>query len=341
MLGIAAVFGTLLLGWPSVSENQQSTPHTVSHDPNNSARPIPPTHVVIDPPLPTAASKAEASNSQTQPPETPLPRFERPEWVIVYITAIYALIAWWTLRAIKRQADTMETQAKDARKSSSEAARVATETLEEMKLQRSQTVNAMNKQAYEISEQTSILASSVKAAQTSADAAKLSAESTLGQFQAMKAKERARVWIGIDGDLNLGMGPFAVPVAYVVTQTGPTDGFVYASFAKLVVSDVHPEVPLDSGIHSIGIPSRVAPQFEKKIGNPFLYSFSREEIESIEAKTASAYFMASINYWDIFGDPHETSIMKQWRITDHKNIGGYGNFAYWTSCGPPEANRET
>lgn len=198
----------------------------------------------------------------------------------------------------------------------------------------------MSRQADLMNRQNVFARQSIAATRNAADAAKLSAESALGQFQAMKAKERARVWIGIDGDLNLGMGPFSVPVVYVVTQTGPTDGFVYASFAKLVVSDVDPEVPVDFS-NSIGIPNRVAPQFEKKIKSVFLYRFSSEEIESVNSKTASVYFIASIKYKDIFGDPHETSIMKRWRITDLKNLQGYGNFAFWTPCGPPEANRET
>jgi hypothetical protein len=36
--------------------------------------------------------------------------FLRPEWVIAYITAFYAIIAWITLSQIKRQAGIMERQ---------------------------------------------------------------------------------------------------------------------------------------------------------------------------------------------------------------------------------------
>jgi len=40
-------------------------------------------------------------------------RFLSPEWVIVYITAIYVVISGLTLKAIKRQADLMSSQATD------------------------------------------------------------------------------------------------------------------------------------------------------------------------------------------------------------------------------------
>ena len=199
----------------------------------------------------------------------------------------------------------------------------------------------MGRQADLMNRQTLFARESIMATRNAADAAKLSAESTLGQFQAMKAKERARVWIGIVGDLNMGLGPFTVPVTYVVTQTGPTDGFIYASSARLLVSEVDLEFATDSSFHSIGIPNRLAPQFEQKIESVFLHRFSQEEVNSIEIKTAKAYFIASIKYRDIFGDSHETSIMKRWHITDLKNLIGNGNFAYWEVCGPQEANRET
>jgi len=116
-LAIIGVFGAFLLGWPCVAENQQAAPHASTAKATHNKQPVPPTHIVIDPPLPPSASKPEPADSQSQTPEKPLPRFERPEWVIVYITAIYVLIAWWTLRTIKRQADTMEKQLADAKES--------------------------------------------------------------------------------------------------------------------------------------------------------------------------------------------------------------------------------
>lgn len=106
-----------------------------------------------------------------------------------------------------------------------------------------------------------------------AEATNKSADAALAQFKAMKSRERARVWITIDGDLNLGMGPFAVSVPYAVTQTGPTDGFLDASLAKVVISDIEPGIPKESGLHSIQVPNRLPPQFETNIKSPFFISF--------------------------------------------------------------------
>lgn len=132
-LAILTMFIALLLGGPGMAENQQSAAHAATSKPAANSPPVPPTHVVIDPPLPPSASPQKPSDSQSQSPEKPLPRFERPEWVIVYITALYALIAWWTLRAIKRQADTMDNTAKEARESSAQATGIAKEAADAAK----------------------------------------------------------------------------------------------------------------------------------------------------------------------------------------------------------------
>ena len=137
--------------------------------------------MVIDPPLPAPAppSQLEAKPTQQAPPEKPLPRFERPEWVIVYVTMAYAIIAWLTLRTIKRQADLMERQAADARQASADCAKFATDTLAEMKAQRLQMFGALGKQAYEMSEQSAAVRSSARAAEEGAKAALLNAQSLI------------------------------------------------------------------------------------------------------------------------------------------------------------------
>src|SRR5579862_8015639 len=112
---VTTMLAMLLLGWPSTAENQQSNSHKTSQKSAQNKQPAPPIHVVIDPPLPAASGKPESTSSQNQSAEKPLPRFERPEWVIVYVTLVYAFIAWLTLIAIKRQANTMESQLADAR----------------------------------------------------------------------------------------------------------------------------------------------------------------------------------------------------------------------------------
>jgi hypothetical protein len=131
-LVILAVLSANLLWRPSVSEAPQPSTHTKDTKADNNKQVVPPTHVVIDPPLPASTSKPEPAQSDPQAPEMPLPRFERPEWVLVYITAVYVLIAWLTLRAIKKQAKSMAQQVIDAQNASTAAATVATNTLNAM-----------------------------------------------------------------------------------------------------------------------------------------------------------------------------------------------------------------
>ena len=95
-----------------MAEFQQAAAQAGNADTAIEIKPVSPTHVVIDPPYPPSASNPAPSNGQSQPPEPPLPRFLRPEWVIVYVTIVYAFIAFFTLRAIKTQGDLMKWQAR-------------------------------------------------------------------------------------------------------------------------------------------------------------------------------------------------------------------------------------
>jgi hypothetical protein len=149
-LAIFAVVGAFLCVWPSMAENYQSDSHTAKPKPDEQKHIIPPTHVVTDPPLPASnPGQPEPDQSQPNTPEQNLPRFERPEWVIVYITIAYAFIAWLTLLAIKRQANTMETQAKEDRKSATAAAITTADTLAAIRRQ----ADSMEKQAIHMESQ--------------------------------------------------------------------------------------------------------------------------------------------------------------------------------------------
>jgi hypothetical protein len=110
-LVIFALLGANLFWGPSVSKAQKPNTGTQENKSGKDKRVVLPTHVVIDPPLPAPAGNPEPAISDPHTTEKPLPRFERPEWVIVYITAVYAFISWLTLRAMKRQADIMKRQA--------------------------------------------------------------------------------------------------------------------------------------------------------------------------------------------------------------------------------------
>ena len=109
-LAILAIGGTFLFGWPSVAENHESKAHTEHAEGAQPQQPVPPTHVVIDPSSATVHVETKPANDKQASEEKPLPMFLRPEWVIVYITAVYVFITGWMLLAIKRQASQMEGQ---------------------------------------------------------------------------------------------------------------------------------------------------------------------------------------------------------------------------------------
>jgi ribosomal protein S11 len=119
--------------WPQVPKDNK--PKSVAGEKNGGKadRPVPPVHVVIDQPYPTVTAKPEAAAGQDNPKDKSSPWFveivTKPEWVIVDVTAIYVVVAWFTLLAIKRQASDLEQQIKESRESSEAAARTAAETL--------------------------------------------------------------------------------------------------------------------------------------------------------------------------------------------------------------------
>ena len=117
-----------------MAENQDRSSHAASNESDQTKRPIPPTHIVIDPPLPAInGSQPKPHDGQNAAPEKPLPRFARPDWVIVYVTIVYAVIAWRTLRRIKRQADLMGRQnvvALASAKAAKESAKAANDNIE-------------------------------------------------------------------------------------------------------------------------------------------------------------------------------------------------------------------
>jgi hypothetical protein len=112
-LGSLVFFGAFLFGWPCVAENQQGKAHTEQNQTAQTQRPDPPTHVVIDPSSATIHIKAETDNAEKTSPEKPWKQFLGPEWVIVYITAIYVALSGWMLIAIKRQSGHMASQVQE------------------------------------------------------------------------------------------------------------------------------------------------------------------------------------------------------------------------------------
>jgi len=147
-LAVTVFIVTSLLGRPCTASVQPSAP-------------VPPTHVIIDPPLPAFNSaKPESANEQRPPQVKPLAWFLRPDFLIVWVTIAYAFISWLTVRATSRQANTMEAQAKDARDSAAAAAAIAQDTLK-----------AINLQTHHTGQQVAIAIESAKTAQMSGEVA--------------------------------------------------------------------------------------------------------------------------------------------------------------------------
>lgn len=114
---IVGVFVAFLFGWPSMAQQNLGQSKAAANNPAQDQRPAPPATPSIIPSITAPCSQAEPCYAQENAPEKAFPWPIRPEWVIVYITAIYVFIAWRTLRAIKRQANIMEGQARDAKES--------------------------------------------------------------------------------------------------------------------------------------------------------------------------------------------------------------------------------
>lgn len=109
-LAVFSLLGAFLSGGPCVAKDHQGKPDTQPNQANQSQNIVLPTHTMLDPSLATIHGKSVPKDGKETAEEKPLPRFARPEWVIVYITAVYVVISGLTLRAIKKQARQMELQ---------------------------------------------------------------------------------------------------------------------------------------------------------------------------------------------------------------------------------------
>lgn len=121
-LAILAIFGAFLFGRPEAPKNQQSTSRAKQNYSGDSEKMAPPTNGVT---YAKNCCTTETTSKKDDPEEKSLPRLERPEWVIVYITAIYVFISAWMLIAIKTQAGQMEAQTAILRESVAAAQKAA------------------------------------------------------------------------------------------------------------------------------------------------------------------------------------------------------------------------
>jgi len=108
----------LLFWWPQMSKCQNPAPNAPTEQATGDKKEIPPTHVIIEEPIPTIHTETKPNDQQDGSPEKPLPRFVRPEWVIVYITAVYVFFTILMWIAVKRQVKLMDQQRQESNRSS-------------------------------------------------------------------------------------------------------------------------------------------------------------------------------------------------------------------------------
>ncbi len=98
-----------------MAEDKNTHPETYTKNAATQKQPVPPAPTPANqPPSGMNDGQPQPANSQGDSPEKPLPRFERPEWIIVYVTVVYVVIAGLTLVAILKQANLMERQTRIA-----------------------------------------------------------------------------------------------------------------------------------------------------------------------------------------------------------------------------------
>lgn len=340
------VFGTYMLWGTSVAQQQQPKAHARGHNSNGQKQVIPPTHVVIDPPFPAVTNtQNQPANAQTHAPEKPLPRFFRPEWVIVYITAVYVFLTGLTFWTIRRQAHTMDRQARDAKNAADAAALSGQNTLNEIKRQADlmdAQLKAMGESSKQVNRQIEMLERSVAATEKSAVTAKENIELYI-------SKERAR--------LRVEMKPLVLPPkpdpAYTVNFTvniyGPTAAFITES---LCVAYIFPMEVIDNPELGVAVmfPIHPLPTVIPANSPPldcyaFLSLISSDEkffISEVKARRFFVGIRGFVKYKDVFDRERVTAFRYVWKYHEAMDSPGeeqeYGD---WIKRGKPEENQET
>jgi hypothetical protein len=304
-LAMVAVFGTLLLGGPSMAKNQQGQPDAKHGDAAKVNAPVPPTHVIVDKLPSVEHSATKPGDTAKAPEEKPLPRFARPEWVIVYITAIYVVIAAVTLIAIWRQADLMKTQAG---------------WMQEQTGRMSRQADLMNRQIIFAKESLIVARDAANAAKESAEAAKANADAALAQVNALKSKERAKLSFELEPFspyIYFRSTPWAQTVDWRVRLHGQSEAWEVRSPVILCIGE--PTTHLFAGFSTLNLPEIMTPAQREYSGKIVLnyQDSSRVQLgEDLEDRMKSGdailFCAGSIEYTDVYGDRWVLLIRKRW-----------------------------
>lgn len=294
--------------------------------------------MIIEPSSAIEHRKAELDKGQSQTPEKPLPRFFRPEWVNVYITAVYAVIAGLTLFTIKRQADIMDRQAKDTRVSSAQTFDVLKEQTDNLLISaKAATVSAMaaDESARAALAQTELMKTQASHMASQLDEMQRQADLMEDQIRTARERERARisiyeVWPVLFASKSEDIKPnIPMKIEMIVINDGPGSAFnVRARGHTSIGSPVDPRVlspivddpedwydlAIPSTIRTSGAASKTTVTVTHMAGlmDETYESVERETVEGVIKGELSLTIGGEITYEDVWGDEHKTPFLYLW-----------------------------
>lgn len=333
MLAVLLV-GLLVGAWTQVPGDGSKQDHNARQQQKtaNSAKPV----VALE--SPSGANKQEDANQQPTgyPWKELLAPANVPSWGLVLVGGIAGLLAYMTLRAIKKQAEIMESQATDARNSASSASATAQSTLGVIK---QQTVHLRRQAAWQ--------KMSAKGTLLSAKASLESAKAANAQIQVMKGKERARLAVRVfrletlkfnSADWN--------NVRIEVENLGPTNAFNVRGTGGVnpIVEGIDPLEMEEE--NDIGIPTVIRPS--PPVAETILQFFFPGEWfdELLMRPKIRLELKGIIRYEDVFGEQHFTKFeyemrIPKWGILRSDNSAAVHPMSHWRKPDDPEANRAT
>jgi hypothetical protein len=307
MLRTLLVYVVLGFGWQYASKQNVSSTPAGNNQTEGKQTVVPPAVQVVNPTVSTPPGEPQTPDQTGQTKDKTHWVF-RPEWMIVWVTLLYTFTAWLTLRAIKRQAKTMEMQVKDAQDAANAAAETTKATLE-----------AIQRQAKELSRQN----------------------------KNMISKERARIAVKIVRIDTLDFYDTNV-VKVQIENFEPTHALNVRAIggARPVIKDMEEPnwftddlvFPVEKVIRANSAPSE---------GTMYFF-FPEELPSEISPADLAVRIEArgSIEYDDVFGQPHVTPFSYLMNIpkTSHlpkSNLFKVHPFSQWRESEDPEENRAT
>jgi hypothetical protein len=246
-------------------------------------------------------------------------------FLLVAVAALQAMLLWRALRAVRHQAHEMTRQRVIIGKQ----------------------LGAMAFQLAEMASQTTLLKEYVGHTETTAVAAKQSADAATNSVETFISKERARFRIVV-APFDPGISPATVFVKYNIHFHGHTDAFisqtaVYALISKSRVPEIDDErikifkivLPDVIGPATLLTPQHMVHAYSDEIG----LSFSLL-LDAINNAKAFLHFYAFIKYRTLDSD-RETRVCLTWNVNPATNAMLDTCVDNWEKSGPTEANRET